>query len=127
MRKLLLLFFVLSGLISCERYQDELVPLVGVYEGIIVGEPGAFTMSVAVEGNDLIIDAPFDGFSFSIINANVRNEDEDIIDLDFCGQQIHPDVVICGDGFFNFGDIQLWYELDYGFGVEEFVLVATKL
>lgn len=127
MKKYLLLLILIPAFMGCEEYDDALVPLVGVYEGVLVGEPGVFTMSVSVEGNDLIIDAPFDGFTFGIIESNVRNEEQEIIDLDFCGQELYPDVFICGDGFYNYGDIQLSYELDFGFGIEEFIIVATKL
>ena len=122
-----LLFFLLSiSIMSCERYDEELIPLAGVYEGVLVGDGAIFTMSISVDRNDIILDAPFDGFEFAILESNVRNEDQEVFDLDFCNQEIYPDVFICGEGFYSYGDLQLNYELDFGFGVQEFILVATK-
>ena len=122
------LFLVLCALFcfSCEPYNEELIPLAGVYEGVVVGQPNVFTMSVAVEGNDILIDAPFDGFGFSLLVVDVDNEDRDVVDLEFCNQEIYQDVSICGMGYYSYGDLQLDYELDFGDFTDSYTLVASK-
>lgn len=123
----LLCFSLVFFLPACDPLDEELVPMVGVYEGHLVGISGPFSMNIFLDGNDLFMEAPFEGFEYSVIEVDVNNKDQEIVDFEFCNQDIGFDLTACGDGIFSNGSLQLDYEIDNGSFVERLTLVASKL
>lgn len=128
MKQILLLFFFgsLLSLMSCQQIRP-LVPVVGVYDGFVIGQSDVFAMNVSVGGSeDIIIDAPINGFDFTTFEANLSNNNQEIIRIDFCSDALDRNIFICGDGYYFDNSLQLDYEVDSGGFVEVFSLVATK-
>lgn len=126
MKYLLLLCFGLL-MISCERYQQEVLPVVGVYEANIVGVNGPFSISVSSDfGYNVLIDAPWDGENWSVIEARVRNEWELDKDIIIRNQRLEDGVRISGEGIFFDYSLQLDYTLTVDGVRENFTLVGTK-
>jgi len=113
--------------IACEDYNERLVPLIGVYDGQVVGVSNLFSFSVSLDaGDDVLIDAPFDGLNYTVLDVRVNRQEEEIMELEFCDQALDSNAFICGSGIYSFGTLQLDYEIDNGLFVETFTLVATK-
>ncbi|GLR16873.1 hypothetical protein [Portibacter lacus] len=115
-------------IISCEKYDEDILPIVGVYEANVVGVDGPFSVSISVDyGNNIWIDAPWDGDTWSVIKARVRDEYEYEKKIRIGNQEIDDGVRIDGEGFFFDYTIQLDYTIEIGNERRDFTLIGTKL
>jgi hypothetical protein len=106
---------------------EEVLPIIGVYEGHIVGVAGPFSMSISADGNDdIIIDAPFDGTDYLVVEADTDDRDWEV-DIDIRRQWIDDFTEIWGDGLYFDGTIQIDYEVRMGNQLYAYRLVASKL
>lgn len=121
--------FILSiiTLVSCQEFNDGLVEMVGIYDGRLVGENQIFDVVISIDGgDDLRIEAPFDGEIIDLAIVDVDCVDCDVKELNINEQYLANDVSIVGNGFYSFGAIQLDYTM-YIFGdTYEFSLVADR-
>ncbi len=121
--------FILSLLlfISCEEYNDHLTEMVGIYDGKLVGDNQFFDVVISLDrGDDLRIEAPFDGEIIDLAIVDVDCVDCDVKELSIDDQFLDQDVSIVGSGFYSFGSIQLDYTM-YIFGdTYDFSLVAER-
>lgn len=114
-------------LISCEKYDSDTFEIAGVYEASIVGLNGSFNMPISIEyGDDIIIEAPFDGTVWDIVYADIDCSDCDIKDIDIQWQELDDGVSISGRGAYSFGTIQLDYEMTIFGEVYVFTLIGSK-
>lgn len=126
--KLLMPFFFIVLLASCEKYYDEVLPIVGVYEANVVGVSGPFSVSVAVDyGNNIIIDAPWDGEIWEVVDGAVRNDDIYKKRIRIFDQKLENGGRISGEGIFYDYTLQLDYTLRID-GIEyDYTIVGSKL
>lgn len=114
-------------LISACRPDERVVPLVGVYRAHIQGLAGPFDLIVSThQGDNVLIEAPFDGNSWTIIEVDVDDHLQNIVDLDILKQDIYFDAVIHGDGFFSNNTLELEYCIKEGGNCTWYKIVATK-
>jgi len=114
-------------LISCDPYDEDILPIVGSYEANIIGLVGSFDMAISTTGGDNIrIDAPFDGFDYYLVDADIDNEEEWRKEIDIDRQEIAPDVYIEGRGVYFDYSIQLDYSIEDFTGEYDFTLVASQ-
>ena len=129
MKKLLILS-VLALLVfsSCEKYDEDIMPVVGVYEAHITGVAGPFSMNITSNyGDNIIIEAPWLDGKWYLVDA----------DIDFAGDynkriQIHDQPIggglrIYGEGAFQDFSIQIDYTIVDGNDLYHYTLVGTKL
>ena len=76
MKQTLLFFVLMIGLASCtEKFNEDVLTIAGVYEATVVGVDGPFAVTISIDHDkDIIIDAPFDGNSWFLVEAKVKNE-----------------------------------------------------
>lgn len=124
----ILLLTILFFASSCEIEPDqEVLPVLGVYDGHIIGLAGPFSMSIAASGgDDITIDALFDGIDYFVIEADTDCDNEDYIDIDINSQFIDDVSEIYGDGFYFDGTIQLDYSIRVRDMVYNYQLIASK-
>lgn len=114
-------------LFACEPYDEDILPIVGSYEANIIGLTGSFDMAISTTGGDNIrIDAPFDGFEYFVIDADIDDEEEWRKRIDIDRQEIAPDVYIEGRGVFFDYSIQLDYTIEDFSGEYDFTLVGSQ-
>lgn len=124
-------YFILLSLsllfISCDEYDSDTFEIAGVYEARIVGLNGSFSMPISIEyGDELVIEAPFDGTIWDIVYADVDCNDCEIKDIDIEWQELDNGVSISGRGAYSYGTIQLDYEMTI-FGEEfYYTLIGSK-
>lgn len=112
---------------SCEKYDSDTFEIAGVYEASIVGINGAFNMPISIEyGDDIIIEAPFDGTVWDIVYADVDCNDCEVKDIDIEYQELENGVFISGTGAYSYGTIQLDYEMSIFDEEFYFTLIGTK-
>lgn len=113
--------------LSCQAIDDEVLPIFGVYDAHVVGVSGPHSINIsAAGGDDILIDAPFDGEFWSVVRADIDETDHLKWDIDINRQEIAPGVEIWGSGFYYDGVIQLDYTLQY-FGQNfDFRLIAER-
>jgi len=72
-------------MVSCtDKYNEDVFLVAGIYEANVVGVSGPFLISVLVDhGNDILIDAPFDGEYWYVVEAHINNEEEIIKEKSF--------------------------------------------
>ena len=123
-----LLFLLLVVIISsCEQYDEDVLEMTGIYEGNVVGVTGPHTMSVSYDrGDEIVIEAPFDGFIWTQVFADVDDQEDRVKDIDIYEQQIGPGIFIWGDGSYFNGTLQLDYTIDFGFEIIDFRILATQ-
>jgi len=122
--------FILGFLVltSCEKYQDEILPVVGVYEANVIGVAGPFSISISVDyGDNLYIDAPWDGEVWNVIDAFVHNEADFKKFIRIRDQRLSDGVRIWGEGVFYDYTIQLDYTVRIIGVNEHFTMVGKKL
>lgn len=125
-----LLFAVLMNLTfsSCYDFDENILPVVGIYRAHIVGVAGPFDLIISTErGDDVIIEAPFDGDDWYTVKADIDDQTERIIDFDINNQQVAQGIMMKGDGFFVNGTIELRYTMKFGNETLNFKLVGTKI
>lgn len=126
--KYILLF--LGGLMifsSCERYDEDVIEISGLYDATVLGISGPHTISVAYDrGDNISIEAPFDGVQWAIIRADVDHQQDRIKRIDIFEQEIGPGVFIWGEGSYFEGTLQLDYTIDYGIGLSDFRILGNQ-
>ena len=128
MKRLLLFPMLLTLLSGCYDIDENILPVVGIYRAHIVGVAGPFDLVISTAGgDDVIIEAPFDGDFWYTIRADIDNQDERIMDMMINNQQVDRDVRIRGKGFFVNNTIELRYSMDFGNETVNFKIVGTKL
>ena len=108
-------FLLLSFLlVSCQEVDDDILPVIGVYEAHVVGIAGPFSINISsAGGDDILIDAPFDGENWEVVRADIDETDRLRWDIDIRRQSLAPGVEIWGDGFYYNGVIQLDYTIQF--------------
>lgn len=128
MRTLLFILLTTWTFSSCQEFDENILPLVGIYRAHVVGVAGPFDLIISTDrGDDVIIEAPFDGESWYTIVADIDNQTERIMDINIRNQQAAQNISIQGDGFFVHGTIELKYTMRFGNENVHFKLVGTKL
>lgn len=125
------IYFLLFGMIifcSCERFDENVVELSGIYTANILGVSGPHSIAIAYDrGDEIIIEAPFDGYEWISIFADVDNQTDFIKDIDLYEQEIGPGIFLWGDGFYNNGNLQLDYTIEFSpFEIYDFRLVGSQ-
>lgn len=114
-------------LFACEPYDEDILPIVGTYEASIIGVTGGFDMAISTTGGDnILIDAPFDGFDYFLVDADIDDKEEWRKEIDIDRQEISPGVFIEGRGVYFDFTIQLDYTIQDPFGVFDFTLVGSQ-
>lgn len=127
-RTLLLAALMSVTLTSCFDIDENILPVVGIYRAHIVGVAGPFDLIISTDrGDDVIIEAPFDGDYWYTIKADIDDQTERIIDFDINDQQVAQGIMLKGDGFFVNGTIELRYTMRFGNEKVNFKLVGTKI
>lgn len=129
MKKVLYTLIILSSflLTACEEYNEDILPIVGSYEANIIGVSGPFNMAISTTGGDNIrIDAPFDGIDYFLVDADIDNEQERRKEIDIDYQEIAPNVFIEGRGVYFDFSIQLDYTIEDPSGVYDLTLVGSQ-
>jgi hypothetical protein len=125
-----LLFLCFSSLLfsSCSDIDEDILPIVGIYRAHVVGVAGPFDLIISTDrGDNVIMEAPFDGFDWFTLSADIDNQTERTVDIDISNQEIAPFTNIKGDGFFRDGTIELRYAIRLDGQWVNFKLVGTKL
>ncbi len=123
-----LFFFFLITLLSCHDVDEDILPLVGIYRAHIVGVAGPFDLIVSTDrSDDVLMEAPFDGFEWYIVKADIDNQTERVMDIQIDRQNIASFTNMKGSGFFRDGNIELNYTIDFDGEAVHFKLVGTKL
>jgi hypothetical protein len=127
MKKILLVFLVAGLFSACERYDEDVLEMTGIYEGNVVGVTGPHTMSVSYDrGDEIVIEAPFDGFVWTQVFADVDDQEDSVKDINIYEQEIGPGVFIWGDGSYFQGTLQLDYTIDFGRELVDFRILASQ-
>lgn len=128
--KNLLLLFVLSLLLftACEKYDEDIMPIVGVYEAHITGVAGPFSMNITANyGDDIKIEAPWLDDNWHIIDADVDDKEYYLKEIDIRKQSIGDGLKIYGEGVYQDFTIQIDYTIEDGNDLYHYTLVGTKL
>lgn len=114
-------------MVSCLEYDEAVLPMIGTYESNIVNVDGPFIISVTADyGDNVWIEAPFDGEFWTTIYADIDNEDEEVKNIDIDFQEISPGEFISGSGIYFQNSIQLDYIISYRDVDFEYTLVGSK-
>lgn len=128
MKQFLLFPLVIVLFSGCYSIDENILPVVGIYRAHIVGVAGPFDLVISTAGgDDVLIEAPFDGDFWYTVKSDIDNQDERIIDFRIGNQQIDRSIEMRGKGFFVNNTIELRYTIDYGNESVNFKLVGTKL
>jgi hypothetical protein len=126
-RLLLLSALLILTLSSCQDIDEDIIPVVGVYRAHVVGIIGPFDLIISTDGgDDIIIEAPFDGFDWYTVKADIDDQTQAIMDINIRNQEIDNDIKMKGSGFYNEGTIELKYSINFGSKVTNFTIVGTK-
>jgi len=110
-----------------DPFNEDVYPLIGVYDANIVGVSGPFVISVtAAGGDDINIDAPWDGENWDVIETDVDNSFEYEIELDIRNRDYLEEGEIDGVGVFVDYTIQFDYSIKVDGEREDYTLIATK-
>ena len=127
MRPLILLSFFAMLFISCEKYNEDVLPVVGVYNAHVIGGHGDFAMSIQVDyGRNITIDAPWDDFFWYVAEAKVRHEEDWDKEIRIPSQWLDHGIEIQGEGVFFDQSIQLDYSLWIDGHRYDYTIVGTK-
>jgi len=125
-----LLFAALLGIsfYSCNEIDENILPVVGIYRAHVVGVAGPFDLIISTDqGDDVIIEAPFDGFDWYTIKADVDNQTERTMNFSITNQNIASFTDMKGTGFFRDGTIELRYSINFDGETVNYKLVGTKI
>ncbi|NNF36366.1 MAG: hypothetical protein HKN68_19845 [Saprospiraceae bacterium] len=127
MKKILLVLLVAGIFTACEQYDEDVLEMTGIYEGNVVGVTGPHTMSVSYDrGDEIVIEAPFDGFVWTQVFADVDDQEDSVKDINIYEQEIGPGVFIWGNGSYFQGTLQLDYTIDFGRELVDFRILASQ-
>ncbi|MFZ1751204.1 MAG: hypothetical protein WAU01_13460 [Saprospiraceae bacterium] len=126
-RTLLFLTVGFFSLSSCTDIDENILPVIGIYRTHVVGLAGPFDLIITTDrGDNVIIEAPFDGFDWYTIRADIDNQTERTMDIDIRNQDIARFTNLKGNGFFRDGTIELRYSINFDGKVVDYKLVGTK-
>lgn len=113
MRKI---FYMMILLVStnwgCELYDERVLPIVGIYEGQVVGVSAPFRFNVSAKAGDrLLVDAPLDGEIWDVITLDIDNLNDPRMRVTIPNQPLEEGVSIRGNGFYLNGTLQLNYTI----------------
>lgn len=127
MKQLIFTLLTSLTLFSCQ-VDEEIIPLVGIYRAHVLGVAGPFDLIISTHQNDnVLIEAPFDGINWAIIEADIDDKDLTVKDIDILSQQIYTTTTIKGDGFYSGNTLELEYCIKEGNDCLTYKIVATKL
>ena len=127
MQKFILLLMLAIGVMSCEKYDEDVLGITGLYDANIIGWSGPHTISVAYDrGDEIIIEAPFDGFVWGEASADVDDQGDEVKRIQIYDQEIGPGVFIYGEGSYFNGTLQLDYTLDFGVEIIDYRLLGSQ-
>ncbi len=112
---------------SCQDIDDEILPIVGIYEANVVKLAGPFSLSISALGdNNVQIEAPFDGDVWSVVQANIDYQSQSKWDININRQSLAPGIELWGNGFFFDGTIQLNYTISFYGDAYDYKLIGSK-
>jgi hypothetical protein len=115
-------------LTSCEKYDEDIMPVVGNYEASILGVAGPFSMTIASDyGDNIIIEAPWLDDNYTLVDADVDEEEFYRLHIDIFRQNIGNGLVIYGEGIYQDFSVQIDYTIEDGNDLYHYTLVGTKL
>ena len=110
---------------SCETYDEFVIELTGLYEANILGISGPHTISIAYDrGDNIVIEAPFDGFVWTQAYADVDDQEERLKYIDIDDQEIGPGIIMYGEGTYLDGVLELDYAIDFGNEIVVYTLIG---
>lgn len=125
--KYALLFLTTILFSSCSTIDEDVIPYVGIYRGHIVGVSGPFDVIVSTDrGDNILIEAPFDGDIWDVITADIDHPNDPIVDVQIDRQSLDSQTQIQGEGFFSGPVLELRYSINFRGDVRHFKLVASK-
>jgi len=131
MKNLLLLSFlgiVMISVSSCEKYDEDILPMVGVYEAHIAGVSGPFSMNITADyGDNIKIEAPWLEDQMKLVYADVNEEENFTKKIKIAEQTLSHGLRIYGDGVFQDYSVQIDYTIVDGYDLYHYVLIGTKL
>lgn len=128
MKRFLLFWSVIVLFSGCYDIDEDILPVIGIYRAHIVGVAGPFDLVISTAGgDDVIIEAPFDGDYWYTVRSDIDNQQERIIDFQIHSQQVDRDIQMRGKGFFVNNTIELRYTMEFGNKPVNFKIVGTKL
>ena len=123
-----LLIMAAIFLASCDDIDERIYPVVGIYRAHVLGVAGPFDLIISTEsGDNVLMEAPFDGFEWYIVKADIDNQDKKVMDIDIPSQDIGGGIRISGNGFYNDGTVELSYTVDFGNEKLRYKLIGTRL
>jgi hypothetical protein len=112
---------------SCQNIDEDIIPVVGIYRAHVLGVAGPFDLIIGTDGGDnVIIEAPFDGIDWYTIIADIDNQNESIMDININNQEISAGTKMKGSGFFKNGTIELKYTITVEGKRSDYTIVGTK-
>lgn len=126
-RVLLLTSFLSISMVSCHDIDEDIIPIVGIYRAHVLGIAGPFDLIIGTNGgDDVIIEALFDGFDWYTVNADIDNQKESLMDININNQEISPGIQMKGNGFFKDGTLELKYTITIKGIRSDYIIVGTK-
>ena len=133
MKKIFFVILLVNLITSCEKYDECIIPVIGVYDAHIVGHYGPFSMAISEDyGDNISIDAPWLYEEWHVIEADIdgcsdyENYESNKMDIYISKQKLGDGIYIKGRGFYSEGSIQIDYTVyDYG-EKHHFTLIGTK-
>jgi hypothetical protein len=129
MKHLLFLAVLMILVSSCEKYDDCILPVAGVYESHVVGVTGPFDLVISEKnGDDIRIDAPWLEDTWMVLNAHIDGcyDDDYKLEIRIPTQQFDKYRDIAGKGFYYDYTIQIDYTIYDGDDRYEYTIVGTK-
>jgi hypothetical protein len=127
MKKIAILLLLVVGFSSCTDYDEVILPVVGFYDARVVGYAGGFEMNVAANGGrNVIIEAPFDGEIWEIIDARFNDGEDFRKEIHIPRQSLGDGVEIWGEGFYYDGNIQLDYKMSFWGDVYKYKILGSQ-
>ena len=112
---------------GCEWYDERVLPIVGIYEGQVVGLTAPFSFNVSAKGGDrLLLDAPLDGEIWDVITLDIDNQGDPVMRVSIPHQPLEEGVTIRGNGFYQNGTLQLNYSITVFGQKRNFKLVGRQ-
>lgn len=128
MKLKLLILFACFAFSSCEKYDENVLPVVGTYTTHVVGGEGDFTMSISVDyGKNLTIDAPWDNNLWYAADAKLRHEENWNKEIRIPHQYLDNGIELKGEGIFFDHSIQLDYTIWIDGQSFNYTIVGSKM
>jgi hypothetical protein len=128
MKQSLLILMLCIAFVSCEKYDQDVLPVVGTYVAHVVGGEGDFTMSINIDyGRNLTIDAPWDDYFWYTADAKLRHEEDWDKEIRIPRQWLDNGVELKGEGIYFDHSIQLDYTVWIDGYSYNYTIVGSKL